>query len=272
MIIVIPVYEEIINSFQIVSLKQCFKMLHLYPVCIACAKDLSVESYINLASACGKELAVERFDNNFFESVAGYNKLMLSTNFYKRFNEYQFMLLHQTDVYVFKDELDYWCSCNYDFIGAPWFEGWDCPLPENKIIGVGNGGFSLRNISASLRLLKRINILRRLRQFWYKSHLQAIVRFEKFIRLLSIFFKIKDIKILNDIFFDSLSNEDYYWTQTLAKCFNDYHVAPVEDASQFSFDANPSLLFSMNNNELPFGCHAWQRYEPSFWSKHIHID
>lgn len=70
---------------------------------------------------------------------------------------------------------------------------------------------------------------------------------------------------------NSTENEDYYWTQILGKFFNNYKVAPIEKAIKFSFDVNPSLLFDMNNNELPFGCHAWGRYEPEFWSKYIKL-
>ncbi|MFR6542216.1 MAG: DUF5672 family protein [Butyricimonas virosa] len=28
------------------------------------------------------------------------------------------------DAFVFRDELTYWCTLNYDYIGAPWLCKW----------------------------------------------------------------------------------------------------------------------------------------------------
>jgi hypothetical protein len=47
---------------------------------------------------------------------------MLSIDFYKRFRDYKFILIYQLDAYVFRDELEYWCEQDYDFIGAPLIE------------------------------------------------------------------------------------------------------------------------------------------------------
>lgn len=42
-----------------------------------------------------------------------------------------------------------------------------------------------------------------------------------------------------------------------------------EEAADFSFEANPSYLFSIIG-KLPFGCHAFEKYEyEEFWKKYI---
>lgn len=42
-----------------------------------------------------------------------------------------------------------------------------------------------------------------------------------------------------------------------------------EEASHFAFEKHPSFLFSQNG-QLPFGCHAWRKYEyDEFWGKYI---
>ena len=65
-------------------------------------------------------------------------------------------------------------------------------------------------------------------------------------------------------------NEDVFWTQCIPKYFPKFKVAPFEDAYAFSFEKNASMLYKKNNNQLPFGCHAWQKYEyEEFWKKHI---
>jgi hypothetical protein len=58
----------------------------------------------------------------------------------------------------------------------------------------------------------------------------------------------------------------------VGRTFNDYTIAPVNEAIKFSFEANPEFLFEKNNYQLPFGCHAWQRYDPLFWEKYINVD
>lgn len=54
-----------------------------------------------------------------FVSVDSYNEMMLSPDFYRRFQVYDFMLIYQLDAFVFRDELDEWVAKDYDYIGAP---------------------------------------------------------------------------------------------------------------------------------------------------------
>ena len=52
----------------------------------------------------------------------------------------------------------------------------------------------------------------------------------------------------------------------------DFKVAEPKVALQFSFEVNPSLLYEMNNQQLPFGCHAFEKYEyETFWKNFINI-
>jgi hypothetical protein len=64
-------------------------------------------------------------------------------DFYLIFEDYRYVLVYETDAWVFKDELDFFCGKNLDWIGAPW------PHQEDK---VGNSGFSLRKVSKMLEL------------------------------------------------------------------------------------------------------------------------
>src|SRR5690606_20423643 len=111
------------------------------------------------------EYNIFRFDNAFFSSIDGYNQLMLTPDFYKTFLDFEFILICQTDAYVFKNDLDFWLDKGFDYIGAPWLDSknkffnhqWRFAFNQvKKIFGskekrythinkVGNGGFSLRN-------------------------------------------------------------------------------------------------------------------------------
>ena len=227
-------------------------------------KNLNVEKY---------RAAVANFEIIFIDPVwqSGlhqYNQLKISPFFYTLFKEYDFLLTYELDAYVFTDELEYWCNKGWDYIGAPWFEGLASPVSTN-IIGIGNSGFSLRNVQSSIRILKRIVLIKKLRAFWFKSHLQAFINFNSILSGFKRFFYIGSMKELNVLLFDNAMNEDFYWSKFVATAFTDYKLASFEDACRFSFDVNPSFLFKKNNNQLPFGCHGWEKYEPEFWKQFI---
>ena len=49
----------------------------------------------------------------------------------------------------------------------------------------------------------------------------------------------------------------------------EFSIAPFETALKFSFEVAPRQCFEMNNQSLPFGCHAWARYDRSFWEPYL---
>ena len=208
-------------------------------------------------------------DPKWMNSIEQYNKLKISCYFYKLFKNYKFLLTYELDAFVFKDELQFWQKKKFDFIGAAWFRGHNIPEDPPELIGVGNSGFSLRNTKACLRILNRIDFLKRLKKFWFWSRLQSIISYEKLILHFSDLFKIKSYEILKEIFFETYLYEDRYWCDFIPFLFCDFSVAPVAEAIKFSFEVNPSLLYELNNHLLPFGCHAWEKYEPEFWHHFI---
>ena len=42
-------------------------------------------------------------------------------------------------------------------------------------------------------------------------------------------------------------------------------IAEDPIATNFSFDVNPLYCYEKNNNKLPFGCHAWNKFNRLFW-------
>ena len=169
--IVIPIYKNQLTDFEILSLKQCFKILSSYHIIFAAPARLDFQGYKQFCE--GGDYEIARFDDFYFESIDGYNKLMLSTHFYSRFLDYKYILIYQLDAFVFKDELLYWCDQNYDYIGAPhvpyasepgkmeYLKSYKKILRFIKVFGishslssVGNGGLSLRKIKSFIWLLK----------------------------------------------------------------------------------------------------------------------
>lgn len=267
-IIIIIAHKEVLSEAERASLNQCYKILGKYPIKLICPKGLNVAAYQQI----NPDADIIFIDPKWQADYRMFNELKKDKLLYEKFKDYKFMLYYELDAWVFSDQLAYWCEKGYDYIGAPWFENWHKADKSSEITGVGNGGFSLRNIQKSIQILKRIQWLRKGRRFWYRTKLQALLRFEKIIRKLPIGYSIKNDSHLTEILREECEcNEDYFWCKVVGSVFEDFHIAPVQDAIKFSFDANPSLLFSMNNNQLPFGCHAWERYEPKFWGNYIPV-
>lgn len=260
--VVIPIYKEIPSDFDIISLKQCFKKLKEYEIVLVAPRNIKLENY-----ECFGEFKIIRFSEKFFKNIEGYNKLLLSPFFYLKFLSYKFILIHQTDAFIFKDELKYWCSKNYDYIGAPWFENFGISRETDNIKGVGNGGLSLRKVNSIIRSLLSFSYLDN-PKYLIKKHLQYNWKgkIKHFPELLS------DFTIRNNSFFlfnNYQHNEDKFYGLHIKNKKKWFNVANEENALKFSFELYAKKLYSINNNKLPFGCHGWNKYSTNFWKNII---
>jgi hypothetical protein len=64
-------------------------------------------------------------------------------------------------------------------------------------------------------------------------------------------------------------NEDHFWSDEAVKYFPDFKVASIEEGLRFAFEVAPRLCFEMNNRTLPFGCHAWYKFDRTFWEPYL---
>jgi hypothetical protein len=53
------------------------------------------------------------------------------------------------------------------------------------------------------------------------------------------------------------------------KYYPRFRLPAVDVALRFAFEASPRVYFALNNYELPFGCHAWERYDKAFWEPYL---
>lgn len=225
--VVIPVYKVMPSESEIKSFRQCLAVLGNYPIILVAPLGLNTQFYDEIAD---KKLVTVSFDNQYFLSTKGYSELLLSRLFYNRFISFTSILIYQLDAWVFRDELSYWCSLDYDYIGAPWLDAPPIPSGKKPLINfsnllrnkVGNGGFSLRKV---------------------KPHLKWAV-------WASFIFKFIP------------KNEDIIWT-----LFVPFKKPNVLKALSFAFELEPEKAYNMNGKKLPFGCHAWEKYSPEFWNK-----
>ncbi len=256
-VIVVPVYQERLGLHEKQSLFRLAEILGAFPIQFVAPKTLHRQTFLKIVPEAG----FEYFPEHYFTGTRSYNKLLLSQEFFERFSSYTHMLIAQTDSYVFRDELIRWCDSGYSYIGAPWFNGFSVQPQTNQFLGVGNGGFSLRNIEHSLKVLSNCPIVSRKSAFRNarenKLRLHAACR----AALRSRSYRRQDI--------NWTKNEDVFWGVECAQRYPWYRVPTCEEAARFSFEVNPSGLYQLTGSVLPFGCHAWQKYDPEFWATHI---
>lgn len=256
--ITIPIYKEKMSEVERASLLQCLRVLGKYDIYLFGPTELNMSEYSELLK---DKFNYVSFDKKWFKSVDSYSTFMLTKEFYEKFVNYEFLLIYQLDAWVFRDELEYWCEQGYDYLGAPWFED-KTPIAKMRS-KAGNGGLSLRNVSACLHAIKRGA---------YHTFKQTLDKNDKgntFLNVLNFPVVIVSYlinKICPKPLFKYKKGEDYVWVyETKLK------TIPPEIASKFCFEDKPRRLYEMNNRQLPFGCHAFEKIEWDFWKEFINV-
>lgn len=235
--IVIPVYKSDMTDNEKLSFNSILKFYDPSDISLIIPHGLEIQDDI-------KHIDQQEFDKSFFKNVKSYNSLMLSKTLYERYCDYEYILIHQLDAFMFKKELEFWCKKGYDYIGAPW-------LKSNKLFNnifkskklkqrapiffkVGNGGFSLRKVETFLS--------------FFEQHQSVIETYENH-SLYGI--------------------EDVFWS-LIAPNYIDIKIPEYKEAVKFCIDRKPRLGLKLNKGKLPFGCHGFEKSKTkAFWRKYI---
>lgn len=265
--IVIPIYKSKPSVEELASFKQCLSILHNYSIHIVTHCEVELNKYLSNTTT---NIEITLFDKYFFSSIDSYSELLRSYFFYSSFKKYKYILIYQLDAWVYKEELKEWCNKGYDYIGAPWFENYGSHENGDKLWCVGNGGLSLRRVRKFMELThphKRIKSFNEIFKEEYngiKSLPVCIARGLGHRNTIGYFKKYYDsLKLAEDVYF--LIEMQQYESMKL------YVPSPTE-ASAFAFERSPRYLYEVNNDTLPFGCHAWEKYDMDFWLKFIHLN
>ena len=246
--IVVPVYTKQLDGRAAKSLRQTIDILGHHPITLLVPEGLDTKELEQRFSIHDITRVSPRWLGH--RGIAGYNEMMLSREFYEIFADYEYILICQTDAWIFRDELTEWCDTGYDYIAAPWpkrkiyemalVRHWlalrrKLLLSDKRILRqqgfnkVGNGGLSLRRIEAFIKACDKhsdvIDIFKRKRGMLY--------------------------------------NEDWFWSIIP----HEMHYPTLEEALGFSFDIRPQLCYELAGGKLPFGCHGWyKRRNIEFWA------
>lgn len=235
--IVVPLYKTELSHNEELSFNNILNLYNPSDVCLFIPESLKLRKRFHA-------IEQQKFEDRYFENVMSYNKLMLSKVFYKRFSEYDYILVHQLDAFMFRKDLEYWCKKDYDYIGAPWlksknpishiFRSKKLKLREPIFNKVGNGGFSLRKVNTFLKFLDTY---------------ENIVSENEHHPLYRI--------------------EDVFWS-LIAPQYINFTIPDYKVAVDFSIDRKPEIGLKLNKGKLPFGCHGFEKSKTKpFWKKYV---
>lgn len=261
--VVVPVYKRELNDDEIISLNHLKAFLGRYDKYLVAPNGLNAQ---------WEGFAVKKFSKKYFQGVHTYSKLLVSGKFYRTFRQYKYILIYQLDCLVFSDQLLTWCEKGYDYVGAPWLKSPELPWVTED--SVGNSGFSLRKVQSHLKVLNAyrnpIVSLKRPVMYLYTflKSLNLFTRCKKALKIVTgnrnfdVLMKVLEVVHVADRNADpDYRNEDMFWAFEAKKWYPDFMIPSVEIALAFSFEVNPRLCFERSNHHLPFGCHAWQKYD-----------
>lgn len=256
-VIVIPTHRPNLTDDDKISLVHLKKYLHKFDTFFVIPNGISSESFESYG------YKVKKVDDYFFGTLRRANEMYLSKKFYEIFKDYNFMLIYQLDALVFSNQLEKWVNSGYDFIAAPWLRPVVGSLSYKKGSppSGGNGGFSLRNIQKSLKILDIVN--------------KSAMRTSKNSLMGKLWFILallqgKSHQIWLNAPADNYPfNEDGFWSIEAPKYDSNFKVAPFKIALQFAFEKYPTKCFKLNNRKFPFGCHAWKKYDEKFWKPYL---
>ncbi|MGE0760309.1 MAG: DUF5672 family protein [Pirellulaceae bacterium] len=208
------------------------------------------------------------FDDNYFGSQLAHTRLMLSRTFYEAFQDYEYVLIYHLDALVFSDELESWCRQGYDYIGAPWLISADAP--EMGFSGVGNGGFSLRRVSSILDVMHSRKRATEPSRYWQKHFANGAWYMRMINRPRWL---LKHLPMFNNVHREMASygvgepfmGDDQFFAHRARHYLDSFAIPPAEVAVKFAFNSAPRYCYERNQNGLPFGCHAWGKYDRDFW-------
>lgn len=266
-VIVIPIYKLPIDAIEAISLSAMRKHLSKYVKHFIIPERVQINNF-----EIHDNEFITRMPDRYFQSTDSYNGLLTSVWFYEQFIEFTHMLIYQLDCLVFSDQLLDLCCRDWDYIGSPMLKYSGDPNIDADWV-IGNGGLSLRKIRSFLRVLKRISP----KAVYFNPRTRTCdapdfergyfpdrssLRFPLIEKMRSL---IAGWSVENEVY-GFRANEDIFWSMEANKFDSNFRVAPFEAGRQFAFEKHPGFLFQKNANSLPFGCHAWNKYEPDFWN------
>jgi hypothetical protein len=148
--VVIPIFTSQLSETETKSLEKCLDILGQFPILFIAGDDTNLDVF----NKNYPSIASYRFEKEYFYTRSTFQKLLIRDDFYDRFDWSEFLLIHELNTFILKNELRYWCKQGFDFVQP-------CPdsitsnwkdLFVSKELGtpaieqLGSNGLSLRRV------------------------------------------------------------------------------------------------------------------------------
>lgn len=163
MSVLVPIRNPVLSSLEKKILDHCAVALRKYSLIFV----VSEQAELSELKQRYQHADFITFNDKYFESRSTLASLFLMEGFYERFSWCEFLLIHELNSWVVKDELHYWCKQGYDFLKADLREEQGFFDFVNRIRGLSDGrkqlmdsdfegnGLSLCHIERFVKTLKR---------------------------------------------------------------------------------------------------------------------
>lgn len=261
-VVVVPAHRSRPTPQETISLRQLTRVLGQHEIALITPEGIDRSAYKELLPTASS-VPIKK---EWMQSHASYNRLIISPLLSSLFKGYSHLLLHEPDSLTLQDSLLKWCKQPYDYIGAPWFTPISGQEGLANFAKGANSGFSLFRLDTMRKITHSW-------QRWYpvkhafgdirrglKGHPRQIARG------------------LNGLCPGGLlrgahrlysSYCDQYWSLLIPSLVNDFKVAPPEIAVQFAWEKWSHLCMERCRGHLPFGIHAWAKYDFDFLQPHL---
>jgi hypothetical protein len=265
--IMVPLISVTLNEDEAISMRHLREFLGGYDKFLLVPEGLDVRM---------DGFTALPLDQKHFGSAANHNRMLYRTDFWEKFADYEYVLMYHLDALVFSDQLEEWCDRELDFIGAPFLR---CPeSPWVREERVGNGGFALYRVPSVLKVLWS-RYIGDPSKFWEDHFWREREKLRSFLRpirsavpgwlrgratsgLRSQLKKIDRTEV-------NERGNDLFWSDEAKRHWPPFKVGTLEEGLAFAFETQPSRSLERMGGKLPFGCHAWGRYDRGFWEKYL---
>lgn len=253
--IIIPIYRTELNQNEIMALDNNINKLSEHPIAFIIPENLDISEI----SAKYPKVEIIQVSDEWLgtkNGIDGYNRMMMSEEFYRIFKDYEYIFICHIDSWIFRDEVNYWCDRGYDIVAPPWSKSKRFYFfPFKQILSskikkrrdevhcreivydhIGNGGLSLRKVASCLMACQK-----------YSQKINEYIQLSK-------------------------SKPFYYEDVFFALEPKEFNYPDTQEAVFWGADIRPEMCLYLTKGQLPMGCHGYARKKHrKHWEKHIPI-
>ena len=116
--VVIPLYRTDLTQPEWAALSNNVRRLSGWPIVFVTPEGLDVSGFMDVCpSAENVRVTSDWLGKR--NGIAGYNRMMMSSEFYRLFEDTEYILICHVDAWIFTDNLAAWCAKGYDVVAAP---------------------------------------------------------------------------------------------------------------------------------------------------------